>query len=114
MDSNINGYDPEAEVEEMVDKVIEDDEFRQFSFLINASNQANLAKVNKVKQTQINALLVLIHPYYIKNLDLEDFNLTIDVSEAGNIRIEDCELKLLEIKPGVKVFGIIKEEQGVM
>ncbi|KNF08067.1 hypothetical protein CLPU_10c01220 [Gottschalkia purinilytica] len=84
-----------------------------YSFLINTSNQANLSNTNNKDITQINSVFVLIHPYYIDKLNIENLDLDIQVTEEGIVKINNEEFKVKEIEKGVSVFGLIKREEDV-
>lgn len=102
---NVN---PEEEIKNMVESVTEDNNHKCFNFIINASNQANLTNTYKLPSTQINAVFVLINPYCIEDFNLEDMNLSIKMSEEGSILIDNKEYKAVEVEPGIRVFGILK------
>jgi len=99
---------PEEEIEEIIDEIIENGECRFFNFLVNCSNQANLVLTNDLRHNQVNVVLVLVHPYYINDIDLEEFNLRIKVDGDGQITVDDLRFEAHEIQPGIKVFGIVK------
>lgn len=105
---NVN---PEEEIENMVESVTEDVNNKCFNFIINASNQANLINTYKLPSTQINAVFILIHPYCIEDFNLEDMNLSIKMNEEGSILIDDKEYKAVEVQPGIKVFGILRNNE---
>ncbi|PKM79216.1 MAG: hypothetical protein CVU88_06940 [Firmicutes bacterium HGW-Firmicutes-13] len=81
---------------------------KNYNFLINASNQANLAGAEGISPTQLNSIFMSISPYYIEKLELEGLDLNISVDEQGSIWINDNQFEAVEIMPGVSLFGIIK------
>ncbi|MGI6777681.1 MAG: hypothetical protein ACOX7R_06535 [Acetivibrionales bacterium] len=102
---------PEDEVENIVDNLVMEDECKYFNFLINASNLANLTNTYNASHFQVNAIFVLISPYCIKDLNMNDFKLNVTVGENGSISVGDKVFDALEIKPGIKVFGILKKNE---
>ncbi len=109
-EQNLNA-NPEAEIERMVESVSENQDYRYFNFLINASNQANLTDTYNMSSVQANVLFVLIHPYYINSFDLENMNLNVRMNENNKVFINDKEFDTVEIQPGIRVFGIIKNNE---
>jgi hypothetical protein len=99
---------PEEEVENTVDEITENVECKCFNFLINASNQANLTRTKGLSSAQVNALFVLIHPYFIESFNIEDMNLSIKMSEDNTVCINGQKFETVEIQPGIRVFGITK------
>ncbi|MBZ4645617.1 MAG: hypothetical protein JG777_1106 [Clostridia bacterium] len=77
-----------------------------YNFLVNLSNQANLAGTNNISPVQLNSVLVFISPYALENLNFEGLDIDLRVDEKGSIWINDHPFQAIEIKPGVKVLGI--------
>ncbi|MGF7185433.1 hypothetical protein GGQ84_001522 [Desulfitispora alkaliphila] len=80
---------------------------KQFNFLINASNQANLSGAKNGTQVQINSLFLMISPFELENCEFEDLNIDIKADEQGNFWVNDRKFKLIEISPGVNILGIV-------
>lgn len=100
---------PEEDLEESIEDIIMDREYHPYNFLINTSNQANLCNTNNTSHSQINALFVLISPYYIEEFHLKGLDLNIKMSEEGKFILDNQEFDAFEVKPGIKVFGISKQ-----
>lgn len=100
---------PEEEIDEIVNNMVRDKDKNYFNFLINASNQANLANTSDLTYSQINALFVLVYPYSLENFDIEGLNLDIKMSEDGSIYIDGKNFEAVEIQPGIKILGIVKK-----
>ncbi|HZK25865.1 MAG TPA: hypothetical protein VFC74_10855 [Oscillospiraceae bacterium] len=79
-----------------------------YNFLINASNQANLAGTQELNATQINSVFVLVTPYYIDRFNLAGLNLDIRIDEEGILWVDQQAFEPIEIVRGVKVIGIIQ------
>ncbi len=79
-----------------------------YNFLTNLNNQSNLVNVNNVSNEQINSVFLLVSPYCINRFNQEGLDIEINIDEKGIITINNKEYKTIEIKPGVKVFGVIK------
>lgn len=84
------------------------DRNREFSFLTNLHNQSNIVNGDNVSIQQINSLFILVSPYYIDEFNLADLSICLNIDEKGRIFINNEEYETVEIKPGVKLFGIIK------
>lgn len=82
---------------------------KTYNFLINASNQANLASNSNMSAVQLNSILVFINPYQLERLNFEDLDIDIQIDERGNIKVNDLLIKPVEVKPGVKILGIVKK-----
>lgn len=109
-EQNLNA-NPEAEIEKMVDSVAENNNYKYFNFLINATNQANLTDTYNMSSVQANVLFVLVNPYYIDNFQLENMNLNIKMTESDKVIINDKEFSTVEIQPGIRVFGVIENNK---
>lgn len=83
-------------------------ENRNFNFLTNLNNQSNLVNVNNASNEQMNSVFLLVSPYYINKFSQEGLDIEINIDEKGVITINNKEYEAIEIKPGVKVFGVIK------
>jgi hypothetical protein len=109
MNSELNQFtNPEEEIENYVDEITESVETKNFNFLVNASNMANFTGTDNLSSSQINALFVLIHPYYIESFDIEDMNLSIEMSENNTVLINEQRFETMEIQPGIRIFGVTK------
>lgn len=95
--------------EEFIDSVMDDDRSKIYNFMINASNQANLTGNNDFSPTQLNSLFIVINPYYIEKLNIDGIDLDIQIDENSRVKINDRFYEMVEIKPGIKVFGISKQ-----
>ena len=81
------------------------------NFLINASNQANLTGVKNLSAIQINSVFIFIDPYRLESFELEETpDLEINMDEKGYVWLNGKQLELVEIKPGISVFGVIKDD----
>lgn len=96
--------------EEFFSEILDADS-KIYNFMINASNQANLANKHNVSPVQFNSVFVVIHPYYIERLNFENLDLDIRMNENGSISINNRNYKLIEIEPGIRVFGIYEEKK---
>lgn len=105
---NIN---PEEEIEKIVDTAAENTGYKYLNFLINASNQTNLTNTRNLSSVQANVLFVLVNPYYIDSLNLEDMNLDIRMNENNMVVINNRKFETVEIHPGIRIFGIIKNNE---
>lgn len=81
---------------------------KSYNFLINATNQANLAGTDNVKAAQINSVFVLVTPYYIDRFNLAGLDLDIRIDEEGLMWINQQSFEPIEIARGVKIIGIIQ------
>ncbi len=82
------------------------------NFLVNTSNQANLADLNDVTAYQINSVFIFINPYCLESFEMEDVpGLEINVDEKGSVWLNDEQFELIEVKPGIAVFGIVKQDK---
>ncbi len=81
---------------------------KTYNLFINSSNQANLSSIENSSHVQLNAILVFIHPYELEQLDLDEFNIDIRVDDNGAITIGDKTVKAVEIQPGLKILGVIR------
>ncbi|NLY77407.1 MAG: hypothetical protein GX080_04875 [Tissierellia bacterium] len=93
---------------QFVEEVLDSDDTRIYNFMINASNQANLSRSNNLSPIQLNAVFVLVNPYYMEQFNIEDLDLNLKVDEEGVIRINNKNYEMLEIEPGIKIFGVSK------
>jgi hypothetical protein len=82
---------------------------KTYNFLINASNQANLASSSNMSAIQLNSILVFINPYELEKLNFEDLDINIQVDEKGIIKVNDLPVEPIEIKPGIRILGIAKK-----
>jgi len=94
--------------EEFLEEVLDYSNSKIYNFMINASNQANLSRNNKISPVQMNSIFVVISPYYIEKLNVEGMDINIDIDEEGTITINNKKYEMVEIEPGVRVFGISK------
>lgn len=97
--------------EEFFSEILDGDNNKIYNFMINASNQANLANKHNSSPIQINSVFVVINPYYIDKLNFENLNLDIRMNENGVISINNKNYHMIEIEPGIKVFGIYEEKE---
>ena len=87
---------------------INKDRNREFSFLTNLHNQSNIVNGDNVSTQQINSVFILVSPYYIDEINLEDLSICLNIDEKGTVFINNEKYETVEIKPGVKLFGILK------
>lgn len=81
-------------------------------FLINTSNQANLTDVNDISAYQINSVFIFVDPYRLENFKIEEApELEVDMDKKGHVWINNQEYELIEIKPGISIFGIVKHKK---
>ncbi len=81
-----------------------------YNFMINASNQANLTRNNNISPVQLNSIFIVIDPYYIEKLNIEGLDLEIKMGEDNRITINNRNYEMVELEPGIKIFGICKED----
>lgn len=93
---------------QFMEKVLDDENTKVYNFMINTSNQANLSRSNNISPVQLNAVFVLVNPYYIEQFNIEDLDLNLKVDKERTITINDKNYEMLEIEPGVKIFGVSK------
>lgn len=93
---------------QFMEEVLDDENTKVYNFMINTSNQANLSRSNNISPVQLNAVFVLVNPYYIKQFNIEDLDLNLKVDKERTITINDKNYEMLEIEPGVKIFGVSK------
>lgn len=86
----------------------EKDKNRDISFLTNINNQSNIVNANNVSTEQINSVFILVSPYYINKFSLNGLDINLNIDEKGTVFINNKEYETVEIKHGVKMFGIIK------
>lgn len=95
-------------IDENIEDIVEEGHKGYYNFLVNASNQASLSNSCNASPLQVNAVFVVVSPYYIEKFNLEGVDLDISINEKGTVQINNQEFNTLEIKPGVKIFGISK------
>ncbi|WP_432665365.1 hypothetical protein R9X47_03685 [Wukongibacter baidiensis] len=83
-------------------------ENRIFNFLTNLNNQSNLVSATNVSSEQMNSVFLLVSPYYLNKFNQEGLDIEIEIDEKGVITINNKQYEAIEIKPGVKIFGVIK------
>lgn len=93
---------------QFMEEVLDDENTKVYNFMINTSNQANLSRSNNISPVQLNAVFVLVNPYYIEQFNIEDLDLNLKVDKERTITINDKNYEMLEIEPGVKIFGVSK------
>jgi len=49
-----------------------------------------------------------VNPYYIERFNIGDLDLNLKVDKEGTVTINDKSYDMLEIEPGVKIFGVSK------
>ncbi|MCR2042854.1 hypothetical protein [Anaerosalibacter massiliensis] len=98
-------------IEEGLDDILSDENSRLYNFMINASNQANLTNNNNISPIQLNSIFVILNPYYIDKFNIEGLDLDLKIDEKGILTINNKRFELIEIEPGVKIFGISKESK---
>lgn len=98
--------------EEFLGEILDYGNSKIYNFMINASNQANLSRNKNISPMQLNSIFVVISPYYIEKLNIEGMDINIDIDEEGIVTINNKNFEMIEIEPGVKVFGISKESKG--
>ncbi len=94
--------------DKFMEEVLDEDDSRTYNFMINTSNQANLSRINNVSPVQLNAVFILIHPYYIEKFNIKGMELDLKVNEEGVITINNKNYEMLEVEPGIKIFGVSK------
>lgn len=92
-------------------EVLDNSDSKIYNFMINASNQASLARNNNTYPMQLNSIFVIIEPYYIEKLNIEGLDLDIKMDSDGMVTINEKKFEMLPIGPGVKVFGISKHRK---
>nr|WP_272876677.1 hypothetical protein [Clostridium sp. Cult1] len=92
-------------------EILDYNDSKIYNFMINASNQANLTGNNNISPTQLSSIFVIINPYYIEKLNIEGLNLDIKMNENNIVSINKKNYEMIEIEPGIKVFGICKEDK---
>lgn len=60
---------------QFMEEVLDDENTKVYNFMINTSNQANLSRSNNISPVQLNAVFVLVNPYYIEQFNIEDLDL---------------------------------------
>lgn len=104
--------DHEEEIELMVDELSGLEPAKNIQFSINASNQASLNRTTKGPFSQSNALIVLINPYTLDNLNFSDIEVDIQMRGHDSVIIDGEKYKTHEIQPGISIFGIFKGNEG--
>lgn len=97
--------------EDFLAEILDYNDSKIYNFMINASNQANLTGNNNISPTQLSSIFVIINPYYIEKLNIEGLNLDIKMNENNIVSINKKNYEMIEIEPGIKVFGICKEDK---
>ncbi|GFN36606.1 hypothetical protein [Tepidimicrobium xylanilyticum] len=97
--------------EEFFAETVDDSDNKIYNFMINASNQANLTSNNNISPTQLSSIFIVISPYYIEKLNIEGLDLDIKVSENNTVTINNIDYEMVEINPGVKIFGLCKHNK---
>lgn len=97
--------------EDSLAEILDYNDSKIYNFMINASNQANLTGNNNISPTQLSSIFVIINPYYIEKLNIEGLNLDIKMNENNIVSINKKNYEMIEIEPGIKVFGICKEDK---
>jgi hypothetical protein len=98
----------DSRLDHLLEEVLDDDDTRIYNFMINTSNQANLSRSNNISPVQLNAVFVLVNPCYIEQFNIGDLDLNLKVDKEGTVTINDKSYDMLEIEPGVKIFGVSK------
>ncbi|KAB3534140.1 hypothetical protein F8154_09385 [Alkaliphilus pronyensis] len=81
---------------------------KNISFMINASNQANIYKTENNNTLQINSIFLFVDGYKLEALELEELQLEIKIDKDGNFIIENNMYQPIEIKDGVKLLALVK------
>lgn len=113
MDNNKKGNvtkNPEDNNQEIKKNIKKSTKKGHYNFLINASNQGSLTHSYNTSPLQVNALFVLVSPYYIEKFNLEGLDLDIMMDSKGTILINNEKFSTLEIEPGIRAFGLSKEQ----
>ena len=97
--------------EEFLSEVLDYNESKIYNFMINASNQANLAGNNNISPMQLSSIFVVINPYYIEKLNIEELDLDIKMNEDNIVTINNKNYEMIEIEQGIKIFGICKQNK---
>ncbi|MEW6622870.1 MAG: hypothetical protein AB1420_07060 [Bacillota bacterium] len=83
------------------------DATKYYNFLINIANQANLRGTKNLAPLQLNSLFLFVSPYDLERFTFEGLDLDLRTDEKGHIYINDTLFKTIEIKPGVRILGIV-------
>ncbi|MCG8538533.1 MAG: hypothetical protein MJA82_01170 [Clostridia bacterium] len=81
---------------------------RSYNFLTNLNNQSNIVNGSNISVKQVNSVFILISPYHMNKCNLEGLDIDLNIDEKGSIFIDDKEYEAVEVKPGIKIFGVIK------
>lgn len=81
---------------------------RSYNFLTNLNNQSNIVNGSNISVKQINSVFILISPYHMNKFNLEGLDIDLNIDEKGSVFIDDKEYEAVEVKPGIKIFGVIK------
>ena len=81
---------------------------KSYNFLTNLNNQSNIVNGNNISVKQVNSVFILISPYHMNKCNLEGLDIDLNIDEKGSIFIDDKEYEAVEVKPGIKIFGVIK------
>ena len=81
---------------------------RSYNFLTNLNNQYNIVNGSNISVKQVNSVFILISPYHMNKCNLEGLDIDLNIDEKGSIFIDDKEYEAVEVKPGIKIFGVIK------
>lgn len=79
-----------------------------YNILVNASNQANLTGTNNISPKQMNAVFIVVSPYYLEKFSVKDFDLEIQVDKKGLLWVNGKQFKLMELQPGISIFGVLQ------
>ncbi len=82
------------------------DSTKLFGFSINSSNQANLLAVKDLSLTQVNSIFILVAPFTIEKFSIDGLDIDISIDEKGKIYISGEQYQSIEIKPGIRIFGV--------
>lgn len=81
---------------------------RSYNFLTNLNNQSNIVNGSNISVKQVNSVFILISPYHMNKCNLEGLDIDLNIDEKGSVFIDDKEYEAVEVKPGIKIFGVIK------
>lgn len=84
---------------------------KNYNFLINSSNQANMSGSSNISPFQLNSVFIMVSPYYVEKFNLEGLDLEIKMDGQGTMWINGNPFKTVELGPGVSILGISVNKQ---
>ncbi len=101
----------DVKAKEFFSEIIDNKDDRIYNFLINTSNQANLTASNNISPLQLSSVFVVISPYYIDKFNIEGLDVDIKITEDNTVTINNQDYEMVEVKPGIKIFGLCKQNK---